>query len=172
MKSKRGDLSLSITAIVVIVIAFVVLGLGLSLTRTIFKGAEQKLPEAFAVTQLEAEPTSENPITVQQTVEIDRGKQKTLNIGFYNSKNGKVDNAQFNINNCIDSEGRPASPAPLVASPPQNVAASDSAGYSIIITERELPAGTYICSMQVCNGNSCVGEGLYESKQFFLQVIA
>src|SRR3990167_5324776 len=104
---KKGSLELSITAIVVIVIAFVVLGLGLSLTRTIFKGAEQKLPEAFAVTQLEAEPTSENPITVQQTVEIDRGKQKTLNIGFYNSKNGKVDNAQFNINNCIDSEGRP-----------------------------------------------------------------
>ncbi len=172
--AKKGDLSLSITAIVVIVIAFVVLGLGLSLTRTIFKGAEQKLPEAFAVTQLEAEPTSENPITVQQTVEIDRGKSKTMKIGFYNARINTATKAKLTIKECLDSQGTEVSTTnlPQIASPAEDVGPSDALGYSIIMNEKDLPAGTYVCTMIVCDAAACSTTEPYASKQFFLQVVA
>lgn len=171
--NKRGDLSLSITAIVVIVIAFVVLGLGLSLTRTIFKGAQEKLPEAFAVTQLEAEPTSENPITITQTVEIARNKQKTMKIGYYNRNQNTATNAKFTITKCSDSLDQEVASdkLPRIASPAENVGPSSSVGYSLIFTEQGLTAGTYICTIAVCDAGAC-STSSYEKKQFFLQVTA
>ena len=182
MINRKGSLSLSITAIVVIVIAFVVLGLGLSLTRTIFKGAEQKLPEAFAVTQLEAEPTSENPITVQDSVEIDRQSSKTMSIGFYNKGEGTATGAKFVVSSCLDTNDAavPADKLPKVASPAENVGPSSAIGYSIILNENGLSAGTYICTIGVkCSGATCPewasdvgGEKFYETKSFFLKVIA
>ena len=178
--NKKGDLSLSITAIVVIVIAFVVLGLGLSLTRTIFKGAEEKLPEAFALTSLESQPTAENPITIPQTVEIDRGKSKTMQIGFYNKKQGTATNAKFTITECLDKAGvsvaeNPVAenPLPTLSSTSQNVPASSAAGYSLILNENSLTAETYICTIAVCNDGICENEDdIYQKDQFFLRVVA
>lgn len=180
---KRGDLSLSISAIVIIVIAFVVLGLGLSLTRTIFKGAEQKLPEAFAVTQLEAEPTSENPITIQQTVEADRGKGKTMTIGFYNRAEGTAFGSTFTITSCLKKDRTVVEEdkIPTIASISQSVGPSSAAGFSLVMTENELPADTYICTIAViCDATQAAADGgqcpadnkPYETKQFFLKVVA
>ena len=181
---KRASLSLSISAIVVIVIAFVVLGLGLSLTRTIFKGAEEKLPEAFAVTRLEAEPTASNPITIPETVEIGRGKSRTTSIGFYNKGSGTAFGATFDIVTCLDKTKQVVDKIPTVASTSVDVGASSSAGYSIIITEKQLPADTYICTIGVkCDTTATIetcgdwardigGEKYYETKQFFLRVVA
>ena len=168
---KKGSLSLSITAIVVIVIAFVVLGLGLSLTRTIFKGAEQKLPEAFAVTQLEAEPTSENPITISNTVEIGRTDEKTMSVGIYNKDTSTAIAAAFAIKECLDKEKTPVldENKPAMASISQDVSANTATGFSIILTENGLAPGTYICTLAVCNNGDC-GVGTYEAKQFFLTV--
>lgn len=164
MMKKKGTLALSITAIVVIVIAFVVLGLGLSLTRTIFKGAEQKLPEAFAVTQLEAEPTSENPITISQTVEIGRNDKKTMTVGFYNADTMSAEDATFAITDCLDvTENKPE-----VSSISQKVSPNTAAGFSIILTENGLAPDTYICTLAVCKGDDCADP--YEAKQFFLAV--
>ncbi|MEK6901819.1 MAG: hypothetical protein AABX37_05725 [Nanoarchaeota archaeon] len=173
--NKKGDLSLSITAIVVIVIAFVVLGLGLSLTRTIFKGAQDKLPEAFAVTNLESEPTAENPITIPQTVEIDRGKSKTMQIGFYNKNQDRVLNAKFKLTECLDKAGVEVlvDKLPSISSTSQDVPASSAAGYSIILNENSLTAETYICTIAVCNDGDCsTPESTYQKDQFFLRVIA
>ncbi len=173
--NKKGDLSLSITAIVVIVIAFVVLGLGLTLTRTIFKGAQDKLPEAFAVTSLDAEPTAENPITIPQTVEIDRGKSKTMQIGFYNKKQGTADNAKFTITECLDKNNVVVvqDNRPTISSTSQSVSASSAAGYSIILNEKNLPAETYICTIAVCNNGACdTPDNTYQKDQFFLRVVA
>jgi len=174
--NKKGSLSLSINAIVVIVIAFVVLGLGLTLTRTIFKQAEGKLPEAFAVTQLEAEPTSENPITISQTVDIGREDAKTMTIGYYNRKENTAVGATFTITSCLDPKtGSPVDPTlvPSVASISQDVVPSASAGFSVILTENGLTAGQYICTIAVCNNPACTGaDQPYEQKQFFLRVIA
>ncbi len=180
--NRKADLSLSISAIVVIVIAFVVLGLGLSLTRTIFKGAEQKLPEAFAVTQLEAQPTSNNPITISQTVEIDRQKSKTMQIGFYNKGEGTAVAATFGIVSCLQKGSVVVenSKVPSITSPSESVGPSSSLGYSIIVSENGLAADTYICTIGVkCGAAECpawaneiYGEKYYETKQFFLRVIA
>ncbi len=171
--NKKASLSLSISAIVVIVIAFVVLGLGLSLTRQIFKGAEQKLPQALALTELEAEPTASNPITLQQQVEIGRNKPKTMSIGYYNRNPNTAVGAIFRINECLDGQGAPvpADKVPSIASTKQDVGPSSASAYSVIVNEKGLQAGTYICSMVVCNEGSCQ-QNTYERKQFFLQVIA
>ncbi|MBI2665485.1 hypothetical protein HYX12_02600 [Candidatus Woesearchaeota archaeon] len=168
--NKKGDLSLSITAIVVIVIAFVVLGLGLTLTRTIFKGAQEKLPEAFAVTQLEAEPTSENPITLQQTIEIGREQEKTMTIGFYNKGENTATKATFTITSCVRG-GVEVETLPTVDSISQDVSPSSAKGYSVILKENGLTAGQYICTMAVCSDSTC-SQTPYDTKQFFLKVVA
>jgi len=175
--NKKGSLELSVVAIVVIVIAFVVLGLGLSLTRTIFKGAESKLPEAFDLTKLEAEPTSENPITIAQTVEIDRNKAETMNIGFYNKHDGTAFSSVFWISGCLTKEGQAViNNLPTIASTSMDVGASDAKAYSIILNENGLTADTYICTMTVkCGAEPCSQwsmDGIYEQKQFFMKVIA
>ena len=181
-RSKKGSLSLSITAIVVMVIAFVVLGLGLSLTRTIFKGAEEKLPEAFAVTKLEAQPTASNPITITGTVSIGRKKSKTMDVGFYNKGSGTATGATFTMVECLQKGGTKVSKnLPTFASISANVGASEAKGYSLILNENGLAADTYICTIGVkCGATDCskteavsIGSSyFYETKQFFLKVTA
>ncbi|PIN76190.1 hypothetical protein COV17_03090 [Candidatus Woesearchaeota archaeon CG10_big_fil_rev_8_21_14_0_10_36_11] len=168
--NKKGSLSLSITAIVVIVIAFVVLGLSLSLTRTIFKGAEDKLPEAFAVTQLEAEPTSANPITIQQTIEISRNDEKTMSVGFYNKDTNTATAAAFVVTECLDKAKTPVDLKPEMASISQDVPANTAVGFSLILTENGLAPGTYICTLGVCKDGDCDTTPAYQEKQFFLTV--
>tara|TARA_Y100000310_G_scaffold321278_1_gene378686 strand:+ start:544 stop:1098 length:555 start_codon:yes stop_codon:yes gene_type:complete len=180
--SKKGALSLSITAIVVMVIAFVVLGLGLSLTRTIFKGAEEKLPEAFAVTKLEAQPTASNPITITGTVTIGRKKSKTMDVGFYNKGSNTAFGAKFAIQSCMDtSDSEVKKNLPSMSSISAKVGASESKGYSLILNENGLAAGTYICTIGVkCNSKAATAQGgqcpsgttYYETQQFFLKVTA
>lgn len=167
--NKKGTLALSITAIVVIVIAFVVLGLGLSLTRTIFKGAEEKLPEAFAVTKLEAEPTAANPITISQTIEIGRNDEKTMTVGFYNRDINTADDATFVIDSCLDVLD---DEKPIMKSIPQNVGANTATGYSVKLTENGLAPGTYICTLAVCKNDDCETQEPYETEQFFLRVVS
>ncbi len=167
--SKKGSLNLSIEAIVIIVVAFVVLGLGLTLTRTIFKGAEQKLPEAFAVTQLEAIPTAENPITISKTIEIGRNSEKTMDVGFYNKDTNSAKAAAFFITSCLDKAKTIVPSPPEMASISQDVPANTAMGFSVILTEKGLPPGTYICTLEVCENADCVIKS-YETKQFFLTV--
>lgn len=181
-RSKKGSLSLSISAIVVMVIAFVVLGLGLSLTRTIFKGAEEKLPEAFAITKLEAQPTASNPVTITGTITIGRKQSKTMDIGFYNKGSGTATGATFSMVECLQKGGTQVSTnLPTIASISANVGASESKGYSLILNENGLAADTYICTIGVkCGATDCtktdailIGSSYYyETKQFFLKVTA
>lgn len=169
--SKKGSLNLSIEAIVIIVVAFVVLGLGLTLTRTIFKGAEQKLPEAFAVTQLEATPTAENPITISQSIEIGRNSEKTMDVGFYNQDTNSAKAATFAITSCLDKAKKSVTEKPEMASISQDVPANTAMGFSVILTEKGLAPGTYICTLAICDSADCsTVEKTYETKQFFLTV--
>ncbi len=168
--SKKGSLNLSIEAIVIIVVAFVVLGLGLTLTRAIFEGAGQKLPEAFAVTQLEATPTAENPITISQTVKIGRSSEKTMDVGFYNKGTNTAEKAAFSITSCLDKEKNNVPLKPVIASISQDVAANTAMGFRVILTEKGLLAGTYICTLAICDINEDCAVKSYETKQFFLTV--
>ena len=186
MKNKKGSLSLSIEAIVVIVIAFVILGLGLTLTRTIFKGGTEKIPEALDLTALESQPTSENPITISDTLKVDRGSSPTEKLGFYNKGEGTASGATVTIIDCLDKNSNPVEPEllPTISSISQNVGASSSGAFSVIINEKGLPADTYICTIGVkCNPDKAEdgcpdwakekdGEQFYETKTFFLKVVA
>jgi len=169
--NKKGALSLSVSAIVIIVIAFVVLGLGLTLTKTIFTGAKEKLPEAFALTELEKEPTSETPLTVPDTIAIKRGKTKTLGIGYYNKDVQGYKDVVLDITDCY-SVGETAvtnETMPSVTSIAQDVGGSEAAAYKVIIKENLLSPGQYVCTMAAIGtlGNIT---SIRESKQFFLQV--
>ena len=169
---KKGSLSLSITAIVVIVIAFVVLGLGLSLTKTIFKGAEAKLPEAFAVTQLDAEPTPDNPITMPDKVELGVNKVKELKVGYYNSDANTHDGVSLSISSCEASSDAARDSInidtlPTITSIQQNVDPSSSVAYKVILSENKLLGGSnYICTIDAVDQAGVT----WESKQFFLYV--
>lgn len=179
---KKGSLSLSITAIVVIVIAFVVLGLGLGLTRTIFDNAETQLVSAFEITELEDKPTSQKPITIPETLNVDRNKKTKEKFGFYNTGSTSAKSAKFQFAECKNEDGETIEKEmlPGVVSPSQNVGASDAIGFNVIINEKGLPAGDYICTVGVvCDDTSCpdwtediAGGKYYEKKQIFLSVNA
>ena len=177
--SRKADISLSINAIVIIVIAFVVLGLALTLTRTIFSGALAKVPEALELTQLEAQPSADNPIPIPSTVEIKKGAKKTVRLGFYNRKADTAYRAKFVFKGqCLNENGNLVGTAvtnPSIASPVQDVPSSEAAAYALILTT-SLEADTYICTIAVscaegipactCGAASCD----YETQQFFLRV--
>ncbi len=175
--NKRGSLELSITAIVVIVIAFVVLGLGLTLTRTIFKEAGKKLPEAFEVTRLEAEPTPENPITIADRVEISRGKTEELKIGYYNQDPDTHSGVYLTITGCQASD--PVAQAkvspdtlPKLTSISQDVGPSEAKAYKVIFKENGLLGGyNYICTIAAVSGGPN-NPTIWQQKQFFLYVTA
>jgi len=170
--NKRASLSLSITAIVVIVIAFVVLGLGLGLTQKIFTQGESELIKAFDITELKAEPTSSNPITVPGTINIDHKKSKTINIGFYNKGQSTAIASKFVITECLQ-ENEFKTPLPFIDSMNTDVSASEGKGFSVIFYEKGLPAGTYICTLSVCKEGLCDVDGnIFDQKQFFLKVVA
>jgi hypothetical protein len=173
--NKKASLSLSITAIVVIVIAFVVLGLGLSLTKLIFEGAEEKLPGAFDLTQLEKEPKPDNPITISDRVQIGRGQTEELKIGYYNTNADPHSEVVLVIKGCTASSDEAtatisAATIPKLTSIPQRVGASQAVAYKAILTERELLGGhNYICTIAAESPGETTP---WETKQFFLYVTA
>ncbi len=171
---RKGALSLSVTAIVIIVIAFVVLGLGLTLTKTIFKGAMKKIPEAIALTELEAEPTAERPIVFPDSIDIKQKKIETLKVGVYNRYADTKYEAFLNITNCITEEGNKVTEnLPTITAISQDIPPGEARAYKAILKENGLRLGRYICEIAVY---STVTEDTtetikkFESKQFFLQV--
>lgn len=184
-RNKKGDLALSVNAIVIVVISFVVLGLALTLTRSIFKFAGERAESVIPLTELEAKPTPENPITISDTVAITRGGKQTLSVGYYNKNDFEARKARFSIYNCQNDQGRDVSEdkRPAISSPSETVKASEAKGYKIILTENNLDSGTYICTALVHNAEQVSvtsselserkpGSPVYESKQFFLKVTA
>ncbi len=163
--NKKASLSLSIEAIVIFVIAFVVLSLSLTLTRIIYKAAQSKIPGAVALTELESEPTAQNPITIPDTIEIKVNSKKTLNVGYYNKYPSTNSGVILDIAICIDSDKTDVGDKkPTVASIAQDVIASTSKGYKVVLTENGLTSGTYICRI------TATGDQLPENKDFFLEV--
>ncbi|MBI4440867.1 hypothetical protein HY639_01750 [Candidatus Woesearchaeota archaeon] len=182
--NKKGDLALSVNAIVIVVISFVVLGLALTLTRSIFKFAGERAESVIPLTELEAKPTPDNPITISDTVSITRNGKQTLSVGYYNKNDYPAVNARFSMAICQDEDGETidADKRPIITSPAQTTKASEAKGYKIILTENGLESGVYICTVMVHKANIDVtldqlgerGEDkpVYDTKQFFLKVTA
>ena len=171
--SKKAALSISIEAIVIIVIAFVVLGLGLTLTKTIFFGAQEMLPGVFDLTKLEQQPTSENPLIFSKTVEITRNKQKTMDVGYYNKDISTHLNVSINIKNCQPTEEVPVTNTtiPVIKSLMRNVPGSTGVGFVIVLKERGLSPGIYLCNVVAEGPDPITGASTeWEVKQITLQV--
>ena len=148
---KKATLAISIGAIVIIVIAFVVLGLGLVLTRTIFKGAEQQIPEIFEIAKLGKEPTADTPLTVRKDISIKRGDSKQLDVGYYNRDIGGYTDVEISIMGCVSvATGNEIneSDMPTISSLKQNVDSGEAVGYLVYLKEgKKLHAGEYLCKI-------------------------
>lgn len=179
--NKKGDLALSVNAIVIVVISFVVLGLALTLTRNIFKFAGEKAASVIPLTDLETQPTPENPISINEEIPLSKGGELAQSIGFYNTKSDSVARARFDITDCLYTDPTTGTQKsqkdvnpdklPLVISTNKNVGASEKAAYKIIINERGMTSGLrYICDLVVRDSSDKTK--IYETKQIFIRVVA
>jgi len=167
----KASLNLSVNAIVVFVLAFALLSVGLFFTNLVRDRIAEGALAAIDLNELKNPPTADNPITIPSTVIIKRGKQKSdLEIGFYNTANTAAKNATLNISKCLDSTRtvQDSDKIPLIASNIQDVEGSDGTGFAVIITERKLDQGTYICTLDVIDFDNPTT--VYDSKSFRLEV--
>jgi len=85
-RSRSASLQLSINAIVILVMAMAVLGLGFGLIRGVFSTRTAKLSNSLTVVELLEPATAEKPLTNIDNLEIQRNKENTISIGFYNAQ--------------------------------------------------------------------------------------
>ena|SRR3989338_7407402 len=187
--NKKAALELSVNAIIIFVLAFAMLGVGLTVTNMLSKKVEEGVGIIDVTELVIDEPSSQDPITLPNKIDLPRGKQTELQVGYYNTNAGTATSATMGIAKCLDSENVlvPAENLPTVVSSAEDVPASDSSGYKIVIRENDiLNAGTYVCTMVVYNGDSGFSASdyydayrsdpdlypLYESDSFFLNVVS
>ncbi len=189
--NKKAALELSVNAIIIFVLAFAMLGVGLTVTNMLSKKVEEGVGIIDVTELVIDEPSSQDPITLPNKIDLRRGKQAELQVGYYNTASDMAFSATMGIAKCLDTETTlvPTENLPTVVSSSEDVAASDSSGYKIVIRENSvLDAGTYVCTMVVYNGEQFQGENaavyaydarndpamtaIYESDSFFLNVVS
>ncbi len=174
-KHKKGDLSLSVNAIVVFVLAFSMLGVGLFVVNLIKDKVSTGIGVIDPSKDLKQPPSSENPLTLDDEINIKKDKLLTQNIGFYNKADTTINNVVVTITGCVDTDPKasssdvseadlPSVHAPILS----KVESGNSAGLKISL-QTSLKTGTYICTL-VIKGTDDSNVDLEESKQFFLKV--
>ncbi len=188
--NKKGALSLSVNAIIVFVLAFAMLGVGLTVTNLLSEkvtGGIANLPTDELVIQ---QPSSTDPITLPQNIDLKRNGEEKLQFGFYNKNPTTASLATVGIVECKYSTGTgtgalTAEEIPLILSTSQDVDASDAAGYLIAIQDQGLSAGTYVCTLVIYNGDTTLyvdafdayskrtddPTPIYGQEQFFLNIV-
>ncbi len=81
---KKGSLSLSVNAIVIFVLAFAMLGFGLFVINMLQGQIGEKVPGIFDTDAWNPPPSSQSPIEFKGSLVFQKGKTKTIGIGFYN----------------------------------------------------------------------------------------
>jgi hypothetical protein len=173
MKGKKGDLSLSVNAIVIFVLAFAMLGVGLFISNLVKEKAGSSIDSAFgSLGNLEQKPDATNTITLPNDISIKQGGLLKLNAGFYNKGASTLLNAKMVIDQCIDDETNLMLSTPTVSSSTGNIEQGQAKAFNLIINLKTANYGpkTYTCTLMVCNDGHCVGDDIYDSKDFFLQV--
>lgn len=84
-RNKSASMQLSINAIVILVMAMAVLGLGLGLIRGVLGSGKDKLLGSLESMDLTEQATSEKPLTNINNIKVQRNKENTLGVGFYNA---------------------------------------------------------------------------------------
>ena len=169
---KKASLNLSVNAIVILVLAVVLLGLALAFIRGMFGKMTSKMGEIVDITQIEAKPTADMPITMPNKITIKTNGRTTVQIGFYNIFGSKCDVSINSTPSCKDEDGNPVkklgkgSLLTISAPPSDNLDGGKSVGFNAIFTENGV--GTtgklYVCSLIIKCGN------YNKTKQFYVEV--
>lgn len=158
-RNKKGALNLSINAIVVLIVAIVFLGLALSFTRGFLKKTSSKLESGIDTIDLTTPPSSENPITFDDKLEIKIGKTKTFKIGFYNDDTQTAFNASPKFLKCSGGYT-----VPEIKSIPTNVNSYSEMRFVVSISiPSGMSEGEHICSFGIVNGGNI--SNVYEETQ-------
>ncbi|MBI3031892.1 hypothetical protein HYY69_00305 [Candidatus Woesearchaeota archaeon] len=171
---KRASLNLSVDAIVIFVLAFSMMGVGLFITKLIREKSTPLLEEAFDINLLEKQPTSQDPISIQNELTLKKGKDSTVLIGFYNVHTQSVVNVVPLISSCVDDEGGVVTGLPVFFALPQTVEGSKAVAYKAILKEKKgtnLAARKYICLVEI-NAPTAPVTPAYASKQVYLNLIS
>jgi hypothetical protein len=150
-RSKKADLSLSVNTIVIIVLAITLLGLGLSFIRGIVGGSFGRLQTLVDSTDLDKQPTSQDPLTITSPLEIKRNSQVTTKIGFYNKASITLAAVKPKISKCISivtgTELTDADLPQIISLSKDELAPSESQGYQSTIKIGALAEGRYTCKL-------------------------
>lgn len=156
-RRKRGSLELSANAIVILIIAITILGLGLGFVRGLFSTLKERFITEAAGTKITELPTAARPITMVEALTLERGKDLSQVIGFYNNKNcGIVEPIDYVpvFSTCVSSattavwEGG----LPVVTAIPQDVECGEVWEYSVTIRGgSKMPQGKSICQVDMQN---------------------
>jgi hypothetical protein len=166
---KKGSLDLSVNSIIVFVLAFAMLGVGLYFTNMIKDRIAGGTIKVLDLNDLKNPPDASNTITVPNDVTIKRNKPLNLDIGFYNKANTQAEMATIGIKGCLDDQQNNVTlNVPTISSPSENVDSTSGKGFKVILTEKGLNQGTYICTMYVYKAGD--KNTVYDTKQFFLTV--
>ncbi|MBT4824961.1 hypothetical protein HN695_01780 [Candidatus Woesearchaeota archaeon] len=184
--SKKASLNLSVNAIVVFVLAFSMLGVGLFVTNLIKENVAQGI-KSLDVTELDNPASAEEPITIPKEVQLKKGKERLLKVGYYNVLQYEVENVKLALSECLGQDGTvqlfydDATTDPFyIMATTEDVGSSEGTGYEIKLMDKtkeldlgeEFPTGTYVCKIVAHDPLITSGDGSldspYESKQFFI----
>ncbi len=171
--NKNADLSLSVNTIVIIILAITLLGLGLTFINSIASGAFTKLGNLIETTDLDKKPTSADPLTISEAVEVQFKKQEDIKVGFYNKGPSTVSDIKPVITSCIsiseETEVDEALLPSLVAPAKASLEPGETQGFLATLKEKGLSAGRYTCTLTM---EGDFGEGNAPTKDFYLNIIS
>ncbi len=171
--NKKADLSLSVNTIVIIILAITLLGLGLTFINTIAGGAIGKLGKLIDSTDLEKKPTSADPLTISEQVEVQFKKQEDIKVGFYNKGPNTVSKIKPVISSCIsiteETEVDAALLPSLVAPAKETLEPGETQAYLATLKEKGLASGRYTCTLTM---DGDFGEASAPTKDFYLNIIS
>lgn len=155
-RNRRGSLELSANAIVILVIAITILGLGLGFVKGMFSKLAEKIGIQAESIDFSEPPTAETPLTLVDEMELPRGGQKKLKIGFYNNKNcglTPVPSVAPMFEGCEAANGPWLSQQlPIITAASAAVPCGEITEFTTIVsgkTPTPMPPGSSVCTVKV-----------------------
>ncbi|MBT4824665.1 hypothetical protein HN695_05120 [Candidatus Woesearchaeota archaeon] len=152
----------------------------------LFKSCEQ----SEIVYKYDVKATLDNPLFISREVQLKKGKEKLLNVGYYNVHQFELKNVKLALSECMSQDGTirlfyddPTIDPFYIVSKTETVGSSKKIGYKIKLIDKtkelelgeEFPTGSYVCKIVVYAPEISTGLGSlqepYEEKQFFLTVL-
>lgn len=157
MMNKRGSLELSANAIVILIIAITILGLGLGFVRNLFGSLAEKIGLEAENIDFSEPPTALRPITMVKNMELAKGKQVKLKIGFFNNKYCNQPEIEYvpMFKNCVSTPTTPwgedyNDDLPSVTAGPASLECGQIHEFSSIISGKStMPQGESVCTIEI-----------------------